>query len=100
MPQRKPVVIVTRTLPRDVETRMMELFEVRLNASDQPMTGDEIVAAAEGANVLVPTVTDKIDADLIARLPESVELIANFVDGVKHIDIEAATARKIVVNNT
>ena len=100
MPQRKPVVIVTRTLPRDVETRMMELFEARLNASDSPMTADEIVAAAEGANVLVPTVTDKIDADLIARLPDSVKLIANFGVGVNHIDLEAATARKIVVTNT
>jgi glyoxylate reductase len=100
MPQRKPVVIVTRTLPRDVETRMMELFEARLNASDKPMTADEIVAAAEGANVLVPTVTDKIDAALIARLPDSIELIANFGVGVNHIDLEAANARKIVVTNT
>ena len=100
MPNRKPVVIVTRTLPGDVETRMMELFDARLNSSDAPMTADEIVAAAEGANVLVPTVTDRIDADLIARLPDSVKLIANFGVGVNHIDLDAANARKIVVTNT
>lgn len=100
MARSKPVVIVTRTLPRDVETRMMELFEARLNADDSPMSADQIVAAAEGADVLVPTVTDRIDADLISRLPESVRLIANFGVGVNHIDLDAAAGRKIVVTNT
>jgi glyoxylate reductase len=100
MARSKPVVIVTRRLPGDVETRMMELFEARLNASDSPMTADEIVAAADGADVLVPTVTDRIDADLINRLPDSVQLIANFGVGVNHIDLEAAAARKIAVTNT
>ncbi len=100
MARRKPVVIVTRTLPRDVETRIMELFEARLNPDDTPMTADDIVAAADGADALVPTVTDKIDADLIARLPDSIELIANFGVGVNHIDLDAAAARKIVVTNT
>lgn len=100
MPQHKPVVTVTRTLPDVVETRMMELFEARLNASDVPMTSDEIIAAVEGANVLVPTVTDKIDSGLIDRLPDSVKLIANFGVGVNHIDLEAANARKIAVTNT
>jgi glyoxylate reductase len=96
----KPVVAVTRKLPRDIETRMMELFEARLIADDRPMTAGEISAAAEGADVLVPTVTDRIDADLIGRLPDSVELIANFGVGVNHIDLDAASARKIVVTNT
>ena len=100
MARKKPTVIVTRTLPRDVETRMMELFEARLNAQDAPMSADEIIAAAEGADVLVPTVTDKIDADLIARLPDSVELIANFGVGVNHIDLDAARQRGIPVGNT
>ena len=100
MGRTKPVVIVTRTLPGEVETRMMELFDARLNAGDTPMSPDEIVAAAAGANVLVPTVTDRIDAGLIARLPDSVELIANFGVGVNHIDLDAAAARKIVVTNT
>ena len=100
MAREKPVVIVTRALPRDVETRMMELFDARLNEADVPMSADEIVAAADGADVLVPTVTDRIDADLIARLPDSVDLIANFGVGVNHIDLDAAAARKIVVTNT
>ena len=95
-----PVVAVTRKLPRDIETRRMELFEARLNADDRPMTADKIAAAADGADVLVPTVTDRIHADLIGRLPESVKLIANFGVGVNHIDLDAASARKIVVTNT
>lgn len=100
MPRTKPVVIVTRTLPGEVETRMMELFDARLNADDSPMSADQIVAAADGANIVVPTVTDKIDAALIERLPDSIELIANFGVGVNHIDLDAAAARKIVVTNT
>jgi len=100
MAKGKPVVVVTRRLPRDVETRMMELFEARLNATDAAMSADEIVAACDGVEVLVPTVTDRIDADVINRLPESIELIANFGVGVNHIDLEAAAARKIVVTNT
>ena len=100
MAKRKPVIVVTRRLPRDVETRMMELFEARLNPTDVAMSSERIVDTCDGAQVLVPTVTDRIDADLIAKLPETVTLIANFGVGVSHIDLEAATARKIVVTNT
>lgn len=100
MAKGKPVVVVTRQLPREVETRMMELFEARLNAPDNRMSAQQIIDACDGADVLVPTVTDRIDADLINNLPDSVELIANFGVGVNHIDLEAATAQKIVVTNT
>lgn len=100
MAKGKPVVVVTRRLPRDVETRMMELFEARLNPTDTPMSADQIVEACDGAEALVPTVTDRIDADLIRALPESIELIANFGVGVNHIDLEAAAERKFVVTNT
>jgi len=100
MAKGKPVVVVTRRLPGDVETRMMELFEARLNPTDTLMSPDQIVEACDGVEVLVPTVTDRIDADLIRALPGSVELIANFGVGVNHIDLEAAAERKIVVTNT
>ena len=100
MAKGKPVVVVTRQLPREVETRMMELFEARLNAPDNRMSAQQIIDACDGADVLVPTVTDRIDADLINNLPDSVELIANFGVGVNHIDLEAATAQEIVVTNT
>lgn len=96
----KPVIVVTRKLPAAIETRMMELFEARLNADDQPMTADEIITACDGADVLVPTVTDDITADLIGALPESIRLIANFGVGVNHIDLEAAAGRTILVTNT
>ncbi len=96
----KPIVAVTRKLPPVIETRMMELFEAGLNADDQPLSAAEIFAKCDGADVLVPTVTDEIDAALITALPESVRLIANFGAGVDHIDLDAAAARNIVVTNT
>ncbi len=96
----KPLVAVTRKLPPAIETRMMELFEAGLNADDQPLSAAEIVAKCDGADVLVPTVTDVIDAALITALPDSIRLIANFGTGVDHIDLNAAAARNIVVTNT
>ncbi|MDA1323256.1 MAG: D-glycerate dehydrogenase [Proteobacteria bacterium] len=96
----KPVVAVTRKLPPVTETRMMELFEARLNENDRPLGAADILAKCDGADVLVPTVTDVIDADLIAALPDSIRLIANFGVGVNHIDLAAAAARTIQVTNT
>jgi len=96
----KPVIAVTRKLPPAIETRMMELFEARFNENDQPLSADEINAKCDGADVLVPTVTDLIDARLLASLPDTIRLIANFGVGVDHIDLTAAAARDITVTNT
>ena len=100
MPARKPLVIVTRKLPDVVETRMRELFDARLNLDDHPFTREEMVAAMQEAEVLVPTVTDRIDAGMIARAGEKLRLIANFGNGVDHIDIESCRQRGITVTNT
>jgi len=96
----KPIIAVTRKLPPSIETRMMELFEARLNEDDQPLSAAEIVAKCDGADVLVPTVTDGINAALIAALPDNIRLIANFGVGVDHIYLKAAAARDILVTNT
>jgi len=96
----KPIIAVTRMLPTSIQTRMMELFEARLNEDDQRLGAAEIVAKCDGADVLVPTVTDGINAELIAALPENIRLIANFGVGVDHIDLKAAAARDILVTNT
>ena len=98
--RKKPLVIITRRLPDQVETRMRELFDARLNVEDRPMTQPELVAAVREADVLVPTVTDRIDAALIAQAGENLKLIANYGNGVDHIDVSAAAARGIVVTNT
>ncbi len=100
MPEPKPVVVVTRKLPDLVETRMMELFDSALNADDHPLAGDEIIAACAQADVLVPTVTDKITGELIDALPDRLKLIANFGVGVNHIDLAACEARGVTITNT
>jgi len=100
MPKPKPLVVVTRRLPDGVETRFMELFDARLNLEDRPFDRDRLAAAMAEADVLVPTVTDRIDAALIGGAGPRLKLIANYGTGVDHIDLAAARARNIVVTNT
>ena len=100
MARRKPLVIVTRKLPDVVETRMCELFDARLNIDDKPMSRSELAAALGAADVLVPTVTDRIDAELIGLAGEQLKLIANFGTGVDNIDVAAAASRGIAITNT
>ena len=99
-PQKKPVVIVTRKLPDVVETRMRELFDARLNADDKPMTQAQLAEAAKVADVLVPTVTDRIDRAVISQAGPQLRLIANFGTGVDNIDLDTARNRAITVTNT
>ena len=100
MSVRKLKVVLTRRLPDAVETRMRELFDAELNLTDKPMDRAALEAAVQRADVLVPTITDVIDADLIAGAGEQLKMIANFGAGVDHIDIDAAVGRKIIVTNT
>ena len=100
MSKRKPSVVVTRKLPDVVETRMMELFNTRLNADDHALSKAEIITAMKTAEVLVPTVTDRIDKAMIAQAGDQLKLIANFGTGVDNIDVETAIARGITVTNT
>lgn len=96
----KPSVLVTRKLPQAIETRLKELFETQLNPTDAPLSAEALLAAAADRDVLVPTVTDKLTAEVIGALPGRLKLIANFGVGVDHIDLPAAAARGIVVTNT
>ena len=100
MPLRRPLVIVTRKLPDAVETRMMELFDARLNLEDRPLSPAELAEAAGKAQVLVPTVTDTIDKAVLAKAGPELKLIASFGTGVDHIDLEEAKRRGIAVTNT
>lgn len=100
MSKKKPLVVVTRKLPTVVETRMRELFDARLNLDDMPMSQAALVEAVKTADVLVPTVTDKIDAALIAQAGDQLRLIANFGNGVDNIDVASAVQRGITVTNT
>ena len=100
MPQSKPVVVVTRRLPDVIETRMMELFDARLNLDDRAMSQAELIEAVKTAEVLVPTVTDRIDAGVLSQAGENLRLIASFGTGVDHIDLKTARQRGITVTNT
>ena len=97
---KKPLVIVPRKLPEPVEQRMLELFDTRLNPDDHAFTRDELVAAMAEADILVPTVTDRIDARILGQAGDRLRLIANFGAGVDNIDVESARRRGITVTNT
>ncbi|MBN7783598.1 D-glycerate dehydrogenase [Ponticoccus gilvus] len=100
MPSKRLSVVVTRRLPEVVETRLSELFDVTLRSDDTPMTRGELVDAVRSADVLVPTVTDQIDAGLIGQAGERLKLIANYGAGFDHIDVSTARSRGILVSYT
>ncbi|MGO4706506.1 2-hydroxyacid dehydrogenase [Microvirga sp. 2MCAF38] len=98
--KKRPVVVVTRRLPDAIETRLRELFDTRLNLEDKALTREALVEAVKTADVLVPTVTDEIDAGIIAEAGPNLKLIANFGNGIDHVDVATAHARGITVTNT
>ena len=100
MPTKRLSVVVTRRLPDVVETRLKELFNVTLRDDDTPMSKSELMEAVETADVLVPTITDQIDAGLLAHAGKQLRLIANYGSGVDHIDVETARQRGVLVSNT
>lgn len=100
MPRERLSVVVTRRLPDAVETRLSELFDVKLRDDDTPMSRSELAEAMRGADILVPTVTDEIDARLIGQAGGRLKLIANYGAGVDHIDVATARQRGILVSNT
>jgi len=100
MDRKKPLVVVTRKLPDAIETRMTELFDVTLNRDDKPFSQTQLVNAVKKADVLVPTVTDRIDARVLSQAGPRLKLIANFSTGVDSIDLGTARTRGITVTNT
>jgi glyoxylate reductase len=97
---KKPIVIVTRKLPDVVETRMRELFDARINVDDKAMSQAQLIEAVKLADVLVPTVTDRIDRAVLAQAGPQLKLIANFGTGVDNVDLDTARNRGIIVTNT
>ncbi|MHA6325283.1 2-hydroxyacid dehydrogenase [Roseivivax sp. CAU 1753] len=100
MPSKRLSVVVTRRLPDAVEARLTELFDTRLRTDDTPMTRAELSTAMQEADVLVPTITDRIDAGLIGQAGPDLKLIANYGAGIDHIDVATARSRGILVSNT
>jgi len=96
----KPKVIVTRRWPEAVEQRLKELFEVKLNGDDTPLTQDALKAAFASADAVFPTVSDRIDAEVLSAEPMKARLLGNYGVGFNHIDLEAAKSRGLVVTNT
>jgi glyoxylate reductase len=100
MDSARPHIIVTRKLPEVVETRLRELFDAQLNVEDKPLSRDELIQAVKTAEVLVPTVTDRIDRAVLSQAGPQLKLIAQFGTGVDNIDLETARNRSIIVTNT
>lgn len=100
MPSKRLSVVVTRRLPDPVETRLKELFDAELRDGDAPMSREELVSAMQRADVLVPTLSDHIDANMLAQAGERLKLIANYGAGVDHIDVHSARQRGVLVSNT
>ena len=100
MPSERLSVVVTRRLPDAVERRMQELFDVTLREDDSPMSRSELTQAVQQADILVPTLTDRIDSTLIAQAGDRLKLIANYGAGVDHIDVQTARQHGILVSNT
>ena len=98
--KKKPLVVVTRKLPDSTETRLRELFDTRLNLDDTPMSAAQLAEAFRTADIIVPTVTDEITAEMIEQPDVRLKLIANFGNGVDNIDVAAAVKRGIMVTNT
>jgi lactate dehydrogenase-like 2-hydroxyacid dehydrogenase len=96
----RPIVVVTRRLPEAVERHAAELFDVKLNLSDTPMTPAALRHALASADALVPTVSDPIPADVLTTIPRKVRIIANYGVGYNNIDIATAKRLGIVVTNT
>ena len=100
MPGKRLSVVVTRRLPDVVETRLCELFSVTLRDDDKPMSREALAEAMKTADVLVSTITDQIDAALLASAGENLRLIAQYGAGVDNIDVSTARQRGIQVSNT
>ena len=96
----KPLVIVTRRLPELVEARLMELFNTKLSLDDKPFSKNQLIDAVKEADILVPTVTDIMDKDVIENASSKLKLVANFGNGTDHLDLVAAQKKKIIVTNT
>jgi lactate dehydrogenase-like 2-hydroxyacid dehydrogenase len=96
----QPVVVVTRRLPNAVEEAVRREFDARLNREDRPLSAAELQEALRTADALLPTVTDKLNADVLSAEPLRAKMIANFGVGFNNIDVEAAKARGISVSNT
>jgi glyoxylate reductase len=100
MTGKMPLVIVTRKLPEAIERELVERFGARLNPADRPLDAAAMTAAVREAEILVPTVTDRLGAEIIAAAGSQLKLLANFGVGFNHIDVKAAGARGIAISNT
>src|ERR1700749_4917115 len=97
---RKPIVVVTSHFIEAVETRIAREYEARRSINGRPFKSEELLAAAEGADAMLVTLADRIDADFFKRVSASVKVIATYSVGLDHIDLHAAAERKIAIGYT
>lgn len=93
-------LVVTRRLPEEVESRITRSYNARLNLDDRLYSSDQLIDLSAGADALLITQQDVMDARVLARVSSSVRVIATLSAGFDHIDLAAAAARGIEVTNT
>ena len=96
----RPRLLITRRLPEAVHARLRERYEVTANDRDDPFDRAALASALREFDALVPTITDRLDGDLLGTNPIRTRMIANFGAGIEHIDLEAARRANLVVSNT
>ena len=93
-------ILITRRLLRSCEDKAKELFDANFNLNDELYSQKKLIEMSTGCDGILSALTDKLDAETINQLPESVKIISNFAVGFGNIDLESAKKRGIAVTNT
>ena len=93
-------VLITRRLIRESEDKASKLFDAKFNTNDELYSQKKIIEMSEGFDGILSSLTEKLDAETLNQLPNSVKIISNFAVGFANIDLEAAKIRGIAVTNT
>ena len=93
-------ILITRRLLRSCEDKAKELFDANFNLNDELYSQKKLIEMSAGCDGILSALTDKLDAETINQLPDSVKIISNFAVGFGNIDLEAAKKRGIAVTNT
>ena len=93
-------ILVTRKLLQSNEDRLKEMYDVNLNKNDELYSQSKLIELSQGCDGILSALTDKLDAETINKLPDTVKILSNFAVGFGNIDLDAAKKKNIAVTNT